>query len=138
MAAFEAIQREGVTEREVCAAGTAACLRAGADFVRYFRVHSGPWSAAGSRWPQAMDRPIRAHEVVVLDAIGAVGGYGFDVNRTAVKGGQRTSTSTCWNSSSEPPKPPSPPASPTLPSDGGRNGVWTCSGPLPGPVRSGR
>ena len=86
MSAFEAIQREGVTEREVCAAGTAACLRAGADFVRYFRVHSGPWSAAGSRWPQAMDRPIRAGEVVVLDAIGAVGGYGFDVNRTAVKG----------------------------------------------------
>jgi Xaa-Pro aminopeptidase len=85
-AAFEAIQREGVTEREVCAAGTAACLRAGADFVRYFRVHSGPWSAAGSRWPQAMDRPIRDGEVVALDAIGAVGGYGFDVNRTAVKG----------------------------------------------------
>ena len=86
MAAVEAIQREGATEREVCAASTAACLRAGADFVRYFRVHSGPWSAAGSRWPQAMDRPIREGEVVVLDAIGAVGGYGFDVNRTTVKG----------------------------------------------------
>ena len=86
MAAVEAIGGPGATEREVCAAGTAACLRAWADFVRYFRVHSGPWAATGSRWPQAMDRTIGEGEVVVLDAIGAVGGYGFDVNRTAVKG----------------------------------------------------
>jgi len=86
MAAVEAIQRPGITEREVCAIGTAACLRAGADFVRYFRVHSGPWSAVGSRWPPATDRPINAGEIVVLDAIGAVDGYGFDVNRTTVCG----------------------------------------------------
>jgi Xaa-Pro aminopeptidase len=86
MAAVETIQRPGVTEREVCAAGIAACMLAGADFVRYFRVHSGPWSATGSRWPQAMDREILSGDVVVLDAIGAVGGYGFDVNRTTVKG----------------------------------------------------
>ena len=84
MAAVEAIQRSGITEREVCAIGTAACLAAGADFVRYFRVHSGPWSAIGSRWPPATDRAIQTGEIVVLDAIGAVGGYGFDVNRTTV------------------------------------------------------
>jgi len=86
LAAVDAMRRPGATEREVCAAGIAACMNAGADFVRYFRVHSGPWSATGSRWPQAMDRGIGPGEVVVLDAIGACGGYGFDVNRTAVKG----------------------------------------------------
>jgi Xaa-Pro aminopeptidase len=76
----------GATEREVCAAAIAAAMRAGADFVRYFRVHSGPWSAAGSRWPQAMDRTIEPGEVVALDAIGAYQGYQFDVNRTTVAG----------------------------------------------------
>jgi Xaa-Pro aminopeptidase len=86
MSAVEAIQQPGATERTVCAAGIAACMNAGADFVRYFRVHSGPWSATGSRWPQAMDREIEPGDVVVLDAIGALGGYAFDVNRTTVKG----------------------------------------------------
>ena len=54
--AVERIGQTGVTERDVCAAGIAAAIEAGADFVRYFRVHSGPWSAAGSRWPPALDR----------------------------------------------------------------------------------
>ena len=85
-AAVEAIAESGVTEREVCAAGIAAAMRAGADFVRYFRVHSGPWSAAGSRWPQAMDRVIEPGDVVAVDMVGAYQGYGFDVNRTMVKG----------------------------------------------------
>lgn len=76
----------GASERAVSAAGTAACLTAGADFVRYFRVHSGPYSSWGSRWPQATDRRIEAGDIVALDAIGAVQGYGFDVNRTAVCG----------------------------------------------------
>ncbi|CAN5786066.1 hypothetical protein BH23CHL5_BH23CHL5_17080 [soil metagenome] len=80
------IREGGVTEREVCAEAIAAALRVGADFVRYFRVHSGPWSAMGSRWPQAMDRAIQPGEVVALDAIGAYQGYGFDVNRTTVCG----------------------------------------------------
>ena len=60
MTAIDMIRAGGVTEREVCAEAIAAAMRAGADFVRYFRVHSGPWSALGSRWPQAMDRTIRA------------------------------------------------------------------------------
>jgi Xaa-Pro aminopeptidase len=84
--AAEMIRAGGVTEREVCAEAIAAAMRAGADFVRYFRVHSGPWSAMGSRWPQAMDRAIQPGEVVALDAIGAYQGYGFDVNRTTVCG----------------------------------------------------
>ncbi len=78
--------RPGVTEAEVCAAGTAAALRAGADFVRYLRVHSGPWSAAGSRWPQATDRRLEAGDLVALDIIGAFRGYQFDVNRSTVVG----------------------------------------------------
>lgn len=85
-AAGAAIKRRGATEREVCAEGYAAGMRAGADFVRYIRVHSGPWSAAGSRWPQAMNRRIERGEVVALDAIGAYQGYQFDVNRTTTAG----------------------------------------------------
>jgi Xaa-Pro aminopeptidase len=78
--------REGVTEIEVCATGTAAALRAGADFVRYLRVHSGPWSAWRSRWPQATNRALAAGELVTLDIIGACQGYQFDVLRTTVVG----------------------------------------------------
>jgi Xaa-Pro aminopeptidase len=84
-AAREAI-RPGVTERQVCAAGTAAALAAGADFVRYLRVHSGPWSAWPSRWPQATGRAVQAGEIVTLDIIGAYQGYGFDVLRSTVCG----------------------------------------------------
>jgi Xaa-Pro aminopeptidase len=86
MAARETLQTPGATERQVCAAGLAATMLAGADFVRYLRVHSGPWSASGSRWPQATDRVIEDGEIVVVDNVGALGGYGFDVNRTLVKG----------------------------------------------------
>lgn len=84
--AVEMIRNGGVTEREVCAEAIAAAMREGADFVRYFRVHSGTWSAMGSRWPQAMNRTIEPGEIVALDAIGAYQGYGFDVNRTTVCG----------------------------------------------------
>jgi Xaa-Pro dipeptidase len=76
----------GATEAEVCATGTAAALRAGADFVRYLRVHSGPWSAWGSRWPQATDRRLARGDLVTLDIIGAAQGYQFDVLRTTVVG----------------------------------------------------
>ncbi|MFN8590027.1 MAG: Xaa-Pro peptidase family protein [Thermomicrobiales bacterium] len=86
MAVRDLLTKPGVTERQLCAAGIAATMLAGADFVRYFRVHSGPWSSAGSRWPQATDRVIADGEIVVVDNVGALGGYGFDVNRTLVKG----------------------------------------------------
>lgn len=81
-AAFSRFLADDVTERDVAAIGTAAAIERGADFVRYFRVHSGPWSAAGSRWPPAMSRPIGTDEVAVVDVIGAHQGYQFDVNRT--------------------------------------------------------
>ncbi len=76
----------GKQEREINAAGMAAAMRAGADFVRYLRVHSGPWSAWGSRWPQATQRRLIKGDLVTLDIIGAVQGYAFDVLRTTIVG----------------------------------------------------
>jgi Xaa-Pro aminopeptidase len=74
----------GITERQVCAVGNATALSMGADYVRYLRVHSGPWSAWPSRWPQATDRMLEPGDIVMLDIIGACQGYGFDVMRTTV------------------------------------------------------
>jgi Xaa-Pro aminopeptidase len=85
-AALSLLRPGAVTERELCAAGINAAMVDGADFVRYFRVHSGPWSSYASRWPQAMDRRINRGEIVLMDAIGAVEGYQFDVNRTLSAG----------------------------------------------------
>lgn len=84
-AALERV-RPGATEAEICAVGTAAALAAGADFVRYLRVHSGPWSGWSSRWPQATRRSFEPGDFVKLDIIGAVEGYGFDVLRVTVAG----------------------------------------------------
>jgi Xaa-Pro dipeptidase len=85
-ASIATIQRGRATERSACAAGIFAAMQAGADFVRYMRVHSGPWSALGSRWPQATEREIQRGDLVILDAIGAVEGYQFDVNRSLSAG----------------------------------------------------
>ena len=87
-AIFEAI-RPGVSESDLCAEGHAAGMRAGADFVRYVRVHSGPWASWGSRWPQATQRKLEAGDLIRFDYVGAVEGYGFDVNRTAVVPGKK-------------------------------------------------
>lgn len=78
--------REGATETAVCAAGLAAAMEAGADFVRYLRVHSGPYSSFGSRWPQAMPRIMEQGDLVAMDIIGAAQGYQFDVLRTTIVG----------------------------------------------------
>lgn len=88
-AAFQTI-RDGVSEKEVCAAGTAGALRAGADYVRYLRTHSGPFSAWGIRWPPAMDRVMRTGEHVCLDLIGTYWGMMFDVLRTTIVGRKAT------------------------------------------------
>ncbi len=85
-AAIGQIQKGNATERSACAHGIFAAMNNGADFVRYMRVHSGPWSSMGSRWPQATDRQIVRGDLIVLDAIGAVDGYQFDVNRSLACG----------------------------------------------------
>ncbi|MFQ5692294.1 MAG: M24 family metallopeptidase [Nitrospinota bacterium] len=76
----------GRTEADVCAAAIAEGMRRGADFVRYVRVHSGPWSTWGIRWPQATMRVLREGDVVRIDVIGAFEGYQYDVLRTTVLG----------------------------------------------------
>jgi Xaa-Pro aminopeptidase len=78
--------RPGAKETDVCAAGYAATMRAGADFVRYVRTYSGPYSAIGVRWPQATDRQMADGELLVTDIVGAYWGQQFDVNRTFVVG----------------------------------------------------
>ena len=78
--------RAGTTETEVCAAGISAAMEAGADFVRYLRVHSGVYSSYGSRWPQALPRTMERGDLVAMDIIGAAGGYQFDVLRTTIVG----------------------------------------------------
>ena len=91
-AGYEAIfaaLKPGVRECDLAAEGHAAGMRAGADFVRYVRVHSGPWRSWGSRWPQATQRRVEAGEFIRFDFVGAFEGYGFDVNRTAVVPGKK-------------------------------------------------
>jgi Xaa-Pro dipeptidase len=78
--------RRGASERDAAAAGTAAALLAGADHVRYLRVHSGVWSERTARWPPALDRVPRDGELVMVDVIGARAGYAFDVARTILLG----------------------------------------------------
>ncbi len=74
----------GARERDVAAAGMGAAIAAGADFVRYLRVHTGEASAIGSRWPPATDARIEAGDLVSMDFVGAAGGYGFDLERTVL------------------------------------------------------
>jgi len=88
-AAIFAAIRPGVRESDLCAEGHAAGMRAGADFVRYVRVHSGPWASWGSRWPQATQRRLDPGDIIRFDYVGAFEGYGFDVNRTAVVPGKK-------------------------------------------------
>ncbi len=82
--------RDGAKETDVCAAGYAATMKAGADFVRYVRTYSGPYSAIGVRWPQATDRQMASGELLVTDIVGAYWGQQFDVNRTFVVGRKPT------------------------------------------------
>ena len=95
--------RAGASEREAAAAGTAAALLAGADHVRYLRVHSGVWSERTARWPPALDRVPDDGDLVMLDVIGARAGYAFDVARTILLGdgarAQRELLSACAEAS---------------------------------------
>ena len=76
----------GASERHICGAGIAAAMEAGADFVRYLRVHTGAWSAWSSRWPPATERVVADGDLVTLDVIGARDAYQFDVLRSTVAG----------------------------------------------------
>jgi Xaa-Pro dipeptidase len=84
-AALDAI-RPGVTESVVAGEGIRACMANGADFVRYLRVMSGPYSGWQHRWPPATERVMQEGETVCMDLIGAVNGYQFDILRAKVVG----------------------------------------------------
>ncbi|MEX2542900.1 MAG: Xaa-Pro peptidase family protein [Trueperaceae bacterium] len=86
MAAALAAIESGQTESEVCAQGIMASMAAGADFVRYLRVLSGPYAGWPHRWPPATDRVLQDGETVCMDLIGAVNGYQFDILRAGVVG----------------------------------------------------
>jgi Xaa-Pro aminopeptidase len=86
MAAALAAIAPGRTESEVAAAGIAASIAAGADFVRYMRVLSGPYAGWPHRWPPATDRVLVEGDTVCIDHIGAVNGYQFDILRAKVVG----------------------------------------------------
>lgn len=86
MAAALAAIHPGCTEAEAAAAGIGASIAAGADFVRYMRVMSGPFAGWPHRWPPATDRVMQAGETVCIDHIGAVNGYQFDILRAKVVG----------------------------------------------------
>jgi len=84
-AALSAI-KPGITEAEVCAEGIKAGITAGADFIRYLRVLSGPFSGWPHRWPPATERVLQEGETVCMDYIGAVHGYQFDILRSSIVG----------------------------------------------------
>ena len=86
MAAALAEIAPGRSEAQVAARGIAAGMTAGADFVRYLRVLSGPYSGWQHRWPPASERILNEGETVCLDYIGAVRGYQFDILRPAIVG----------------------------------------------------
>ena len=80
-ASIAVIRREGATERSVCAAGIfAACPPV--RFRALQRVTRAPGRRsvrAGRKQPTASSRG----DLILLDAIGAVDGYQFDVNRSS-------------------------------------------------------
>jgi Xaa-Pro aminopeptidase len=86
MAAALDVAQPGVREAEVGAEGARAALANGADFVRYVRVQSGPFSGLPHRWPPASERALVEGDTLCLDLIGAVNGYGFDILRSIVVG----------------------------------------------------
>ena len=86
MAAALAAIEPGMTESEVAAVGIGTCIANGADFVRYLRVMSGPFSGWQHRWPPATERVMQEGETVCMDLIGAVNGYQFDILRARVVG----------------------------------------------------
>jgi Xaa-Pro aminopeptidase len=86
IAAAQGAVSAGRTEGEVCGEGVRVALAAGADFVRYLRVLSGPYGGLPHRWPPSTERIMREGETVCMDFIGAVKGYQFDILRTSFVG----------------------------------------------------
>jgi len=83
-AAIESI-KPGIKESAVGSVARKAAMEAGADYVVRDRVHSGG-EMGQLRWPFASSRRIRKGELVSIDFVGWVKGYGFDILRIGCAG----------------------------------------------------
>ncbi len=83
-AGIEAV-RQGANQFDIELAARRAALAAGADFIPRVRVASGR-SVTTLGWPMVRDRKLQQGDLVYLDFIGWVNGYGFDNSRATVVG----------------------------------------------------
>ncbi|HYW00194.1 MAG TPA: Xaa-Pro peptidase family protein, partial [Candidatus Acidoferrum sp.] len=77
--ALEAI-KPGMTESDVGSIARMKAMEIGADYVVRDRVQSGP-EMGRLRWPFASQKKIRKGELISIDFVGWVNGYGFDILR---------------------------------------------------------
>jgi len=83
-AAVESI-KSGITESAIGTVARKVAMESGADYVVRDRVQSG--SEIGRlRWPFASQKKVRKGELVSIDLVGWVGGYGFDILRMGCAG----------------------------------------------------
>lgn len=83
-AAVESI-KPGMTESAIGTMARRIAMELGADYVVRDRVQSGS-EIGRARWPFASQRRIRRGELVSIDFVGWVGGYGFDILRLGCAG----------------------------------------------------
>jgi Xaa-Pro aminopeptidase len=77
--ALESI-KPGMTESAVGSIARVKAMEIGADYVVRDRVQSGP-EMGRLRWPFASQKKIRKGELISIDFVGWVNGYGFDILR---------------------------------------------------------
>ncbi len=75
----------GATQFDVELAARKAALEAGADFIPRVRVSSGP-AISTLGWPMVRNQQLQDGDLVYIDFIGWVHGYGFDNSRATVVG----------------------------------------------------
>jgi Xaa-Pro aminopeptidase len=86
-AAVESI-KPGKSESSIGTAARKAAMEAGADYIVRDRVQSGP-ELGKLRWPFASKRKVGKGELVEIDFVGWVKGYGFDILRMGCVGRPR-------------------------------------------------
>jgi len=77
--------KAGAKQFDIELAARRAALEAGADFIPRVRVANGP-SVTTLGWPMVRDKKLEKGDLVYLDFIGWVHGYGFDNSRATVIG----------------------------------------------------
>ncbi|MFC2099964.1 M24 family metallopeptidase [Candidatus Bipolaricaulota bacterium] len=77
--------RKGASQFDIELAARRAALDAGADFIPRVRVANGP-TVTTLGWPMVRDQALNEGDLVYIDFIGWVHGYGFDNSRATVVG----------------------------------------------------